>query len=410
MLRVPYPAASIQARRSIKVTPIHVATEGTVTATNAAYTNVGSASSPLPAEDHVFLYSGQASADNTSRNAFLRLISGATVLGEAGGEGQGSTTSSAYGAGVLGGVGIVTGDGVNGFQFQAKANASNYRCGAMCAVAVPISVFGVEGVDWFRNCTNSGARVVTDAPTGVYTDVINENSWNLGPTAQDWVLLASYEMDYTNHTAGRKYLARLLVAGVPTGPIYTKEEEITADVHNVQWAQILSGLSGAVQFQTQVQSVGTAEVCARRARLILIRRSKWSQILQAVDAVQDSTLSPTYVDETGLSISITPWVADDFAIEIVSTSTATSNVAQPSLKQLWNSTAGTAACIDSGESLNNVADKPPAWLIRVLQLPAGSTTLVPQIKSANGVATAFFQGRATDPAYHLVWELRTAGG
>lgn len=227
---------------------------------------------------------------------------GTTVISEMGQE-TATTTGLPVGqrGGTAGAFKRVTGNGTDTLRLRHYgSNGNTLNTQAMTIVAIPMTEFGTEGVDYFHDDTGSD---VINAQVGGW-DRHQRSSFAL-PGTQDWLFFASNEGTPGSGDTMAS-MCRFMVDGVQVGSDYHREREDTTDRANYAVAWLLEGLSGTVNFDIEVASRATAEADFYRPDIWAVRRDHWDQVMFTEDTAGDSTASETSVPFAGLNTTFTP--------------------------------------------------------------------------------------------------------
>lgn len=382
--------------------------------TSTSYTDISCTTSALVnGKDYFVIVRGSEGADSSSRRAFIQALFGATQIAEGGGEAFGAAgiTLSAWAGPQCLGFNKVTGDGSSVLKLQGKTSAGTGRFGAMFLHATPLDSL-VSGTDYHSSCTTATTEIVSDATTASWSDVASV-TWTFDGAA--WAIFGSFEIDCDAFTAGRTSGARMEIDASGTATpncIQNAEGENAADIRCAAFMTIESLSSGSHGIKLQVISGGTAEVDARRPNLFALRLGAFNQSLTGSYAsTRISTSSATYVDLGQLDKTIVPTITAPVLVLYSGNcgQTSANNVA---LSRVWNQTASTAHCIDSGEGANASGDDLP-WFIGHCASLSSSTEFRAQIaRSSNNVNNVRYASNDNERLQVLVLELSvpTTGG
>jgi hypothetical protein len=389
------------------ITPIIAVQDTVQSTTSTSYTNIGCETAALAnGIKYLVFFHGTTGADTNSRLAFLQLLHGATQIAESGGESF-LNANIAYNGPKCVGIAVVVGDGTSTLKFQGKTNAGTGRFGAMCIVAIPMTLFGTEGVDWYADYTDSTTKVVNDATAGVTTDVLRKTDWDFG-ASQDWMVFGSYESLSDAFTLGRSTHTEMTFgagAGTKVDCDTNREGEDPLDIEPM-FVATLETLAGVTEVALRIAGSGASEVDARRPRLVAIRCGAWNQIYHDnFTGTRAQPTSLTYVDAGILDPpTFTPVESNAYVLTLLNGNCGTANAAATGLTQLVNVTAGTNHCIDSGSSPNNVADDLP-WNAMVCQQISTPTDYKIQVRSSSAGVVTRYPADAGDRAQIFQWEL-----
>ena len=398
--------------------PIVASQDTAQTVSSTTYTDASCETAALSnGVQYAVLFRGNAGVASNKDRAKLRILHGATVIGEK--ESEGSNDGPQSTADQCQGARLITGDGTSTLKFQHASTVANKvtTSGSMSIVAIPLDLL-VEGTDWFFSGTNASANELSNVSVTGWTTLRTVN-FTL-PDAGDYLVSMSAECNpSTSGSAVNAARVRFLADGAaifsPGDTEYQKEWEDGGDWFGYSFAGVENLGAGVRTFAIECQSRSQSESNYRRSNILVVRAATFDQLVQTRDVVGAAiqTVTDVYADFTGLDTSYTPNQSETVVVMAATTQRTEGNEC---ISQLIIS-GGAARNVGAGSLLNDkmfaaTGCNPPTFLVTTDSISTAQTYKY-QYRSRSGAANPVVVGRSRDgltagQSNLIVWSMEIA--
>lgn len=304
--------------------------------------------------DYFVAYYGNCGSDSTSAVPLMRFVFGSTVIGDTGDEGRGN--DGHWDNSECTGYAKITGNGTDTLKFQMNSNGYTVYTGAMHIMAMRLTGYITEGVDYWYSGTNDSGNEVSDASTTWET--LRSQAFTL-PDAGDYLVFMSAEMQAgDSDSADSAWKLRFYVDTTEICPTDSADEGYLEEWEDdTGWAtgkisELVNLSSGSRTFKIECASRNsTPDSNFRRSRIWVFRKASFVQMVRTTESTGTSTTQTTYQDFSGLNTTFTPVQSGSYVF-IVLHAIGRNSTYYSCPVQLYNDSDSTAHRVDAGEYNN----------------------------------------------------------